>query len=128
MMDESRSVRVAIFGNEYSIRGEAQADYIRELARYVDGKMQEVARGTSQNIPLKVAILAAINLADEVFRLRAAKTAAEHSLAELAPAPTQLPLAPAPAAAPAESSQETVLAAEAVAALCAHIEEALKEE
>jgi cell division protein ZapA len=122
MTEESRSVRVRIFGSEYSIRGEAEAEYIRELARYVDGKMQEVARGTSLNVPLKVSILAAINLADEVFRLRAAKTEAERAVAAHATPPTQLPLTPP------EPAQETILAAEAVAALAAHIEEALKEE
>jgi cell division protein ZapA len=120
MTEESRAVRVHIFGSEYSIRGEADAEYIRELARYVDGKMQEVARSTSVNIPLKVSILAAINLADEVFRLRTAKAVADQALAEHTP--TQLPLTP-----PA-SPAETILAIEAVAALAAHIEDALKEE
>lgn len=72
-MDDHHSVRVTIFGHEYTIRGEADPDYIRELANYVDEKMKEIERNTSLNLPLKVSILAAINLADEIFRLRATR-------------------------------------------------------
>lgn len=139
MTEERNSVRVVIFGNEYSIRGEADGDYIRELARYVDAKMQEIARGTGMILPLKVSILAAINLADEVFRLRAAKAAAPE------PQPTQLPfpetLAPAaseasetgdpaqPAAPPPdEAPLENTIAAEAIEALAKHIASVLEEE
>jgi cell division protein ZapA len=108
-MEERHAVRVSIFGSEYTIRGEADGEYIRELARYVDGKMQEIARNTGLTIPLKVGILAAINLADEIYRLRAARKDQEN---------------------PAENMNEKPagVATEAIAALCAHIEEALQEE
>ncbi len=109
-MEERQSVKVNIFGNEYTIRGEADPEYIQELARYVDGKMRDIATGAHLSVPLKVCILAAVNLADEVFRLRAARTPKKA------------------AEAPILESKHTALAPEAISALAAHIDEALQEE
>jgi cell division protein ZapA len=111
-MEERPAVRVVIFGNEYTIRGEANADYIRELARYVDGKMQEIARNANLSIPLKVGILAAINLADEVFRLRAARADKPDLFAAEAAGGTETP---------------PNLDPDAILALAKHIEDALQE-
>jgi cell division protein ZapA len=115
-MEERPAVRVIIFGNEYTIRGEANADYIRELAHYVDGKMREISKNANLNIPLKVSILAAINLADEVFRLRAARIEKPEP-AETLPAEQALISAPIPSLDP-----------EAILALAKHIEDALQQE
>jgi len=64
------SVKVEIYGSEYRIRGDADPDYIQEIAHYVDSKMNEVTRETSLGSSLKVAILAALNIAGELFRER----------------------------------------------------------
>jgi len=56
---------VTIFGRTYHLRGGGQADYLTRLAGMVDGKMREVAMATGTADTLKVAILAALNLADE---------------------------------------------------------------
>jgi cell division protein ZapA len=120
LTEERPAVRVVIFGNEYTIRGEANADYIRELAHYVDGKMQEIARNANLAIPLKVSILAAINLADEVFRLRAAR----NDKPDL-PAPAEASTAEA---GDGEASPPPELASQAILALAKHIEEALNQE
>lgn len=64
------SVKVTIYGTEYPVRGEADPDYINEVAAYVDGKMKEVADTLSVKSTTKVAILAALNITDELFQLR----------------------------------------------------------
>ena len=64
------SVKVQIFGSEYRIRGDADAESIQEIAHYVDTKMGEVSEATSVSSALKVAILAALNIAGELFRER----------------------------------------------------------
>jgi len=58
-------VQVEIYGQSYNLRGEGEAGYIQNLASYVDGKMREVADATATVDSLKVAILAALNIADE---------------------------------------------------------------
>ncbi len=67
-MQEPESVTVSIFGKEYTLRGAADADYVREVAAFVDLRMNEVARGTSVASTARVAILAAVNIADELLR------------------------------------------------------------
>jgi cell division protein ZapA len=64
------SVKVEIHGAEYRIRGDADPEHIQEIAHYVDSKMREVSKETSLGSTLKVAILAALNIAGELFRER----------------------------------------------------------
>ncbi len=61
------SVKVEIYGSEYRIKGDADPDYIREIAHYVDSKMREVNDDAALGSSLKVAILAALNVAGELF-------------------------------------------------------------
>lgn len=61
-------VRVRIFGQEYGVKGDADADYIKKVAEYVDAKMRDVEETLASNSsPLKIAVLAALNLTDELF-------------------------------------------------------------
>lgn len=64
------SVQVEIFGQLYSIKGMEDHDYIRELAAFVDAKMKEVQKGTGTANPHRVAILTALTISDEFYRLR----------------------------------------------------------
>jgi cell division protein ZapA len=73
MTQENNVIRVTIYGTEYPVRGESDVEYIRQVAEYVDRKMNEVDRNTSAKSTLKVAILAALNIADELFREKAEK-------------------------------------------------------
>ncbi len=66
-------VKVQIFGSTYSIQGEADADYIIRLADYVNEKMKEVGGNLQSGNQLQVAILAALNIADEYFQIREIK-------------------------------------------------------
>lgn len=64
------SVEVYILGQKYTIKGDAPEQYIQELAGYVTGKIKEVSEHAPNITPLKASILAAINIADELHKLR----------------------------------------------------------
>jgi cell division protein ZapA len=61
---------VEIFGQTYSVRGDGDPNYLMELARLVDSRMREVAAQVATVDPMKIAILAALNIADEFSRYR----------------------------------------------------------
>lgn len=61
---------VTIYGRTYYLRGDGDGGYLQELADLVDVRMREVADATGTADTLKVAILAALNIADEVLRAR----------------------------------------------------------
>lgn len=67
-MTESSVTTVEIFGREYKIKGVADEAYILEVAKFVDEKMREVAQGTSLPSQDRIAILAALNIADQMFQ------------------------------------------------------------
>jgi cell division protein ZapA (FtsZ GTPase activity inhibitor) len=69
--DEKRNITVQIFGSEYPIAGAKDPAYVQSLARYVDNQMKDIAKGSSLLSSGKVAILAALNMADELFILKA---------------------------------------------------------
>jgi cell division protein ZapA len=73
MTEKKQSVKVNIFGEDYPIKGDANADYIREVAGYVDQKMKEVSERLSNKLPLRVAVLAAMSITDELFKERGDK-------------------------------------------------------
>jgi cell division protein ZapA len=64
------STSVEIFGQTYNVRGEGDPDYLAELARFVDSRMREVAAEVATIDTAKIAILAALNIADEFSRYR----------------------------------------------------------
>lgn len=68
---EMRSVRVHIFGEEHIIKGQASAEYIESLASLVDIRLEEVQKNNPLLPRHRVAILVAINLANELEKLRA---------------------------------------------------------
>jgi cell division protein ZapA len=69
-MEKNDSTTVEIFGQTYNVRGEGDPEYLSELARFVDGRMREVAGQVATVDPMKIAILAALNIADEFSRYR----------------------------------------------------------
>ena len=70
MEEKKQSVKVNIFGEDYPIKGDTDAFYIQEVAKYVDQKMKEVSEKLSNKLPLRVAVLAAMNITDELFKER----------------------------------------------------------
>ena len=63
------SVRVEIFDQAYNLRG-SDAEYILKLAEYVDGKMRAVSGQTKTVDTARLAVLAALNIADEYHLLK----------------------------------------------------------
>lgn len=74
---EGSLVPIVIFGQTYSVRADEDGSYIEELARYVDTKMRTLAESTGTADPLKVAVLAALNIADEFFKLEQGQKAGQ---------------------------------------------------
>lgn len=66
---QNASVRVEIFDQAYNLRG-SDPDYILKLAEYVDAKMRAVAEATNTIDTVRLAVLAALNIADEYHLLR----------------------------------------------------------
>ncbi len=69
-MDQSRVVNVEIHGQQYPIRSGLDPAYVAELAAYVDEKIRLASRESPAGDTLKLAVLAALNIADEYFRER----------------------------------------------------------
>src|SRR5271157_1047490 len=65
----NNAVRVEIFDQPYNLRG-SDAEYILKLAEYVDGKMRAVAEATNTIDTVRLAVLAALNIADEYHLLK----------------------------------------------------------
>jgi cell division protein ZapA len=69
MAEKDKLVQVEIFGQSYAVRGGNDPAYVEKLASYVDEQMKGVS-GTSGAVDsLRIAVLAALNIADERFRL-----------------------------------------------------------
>lgn len=66
----TRTTAVEIFGSVYHVRGREDGEYLQEVASLVDRKMREVAAKLATGDAGKVAILAALNLADELLQSR----------------------------------------------------------
>ena len=73
--DES-VVLVEVGGRRYPIRSDLDETYVTELARYVDRKIRTTAKHAHGADSLQVAVLAALNIADEYFRYRNRRPAA----------------------------------------------------
>jgi cell division protein ZapA len=68
--DKKQSIKVNIYGQEYPIKSEADATYVQQIAEYVDRKMKEVAEKVPARIHSQLAVLTALNIADELFKER----------------------------------------------------------
>lgn len=64
----TKSIEIEIYGHRYTITGEAEEDYIRRLAKHVDEQMRGVAQGMKTATFAKLALLAAINITDQLFQ------------------------------------------------------------
>ncbi len=80
----TRVVTVEIFGQRYAVKSDLDQVYIAELASHVDQKMRMASDELSSADSLRVAIIAALNLADELYRARTDGTGAEERVLEKA--------------------------------------------
>ena len=65
MENRPTAIQVEIFGQTYSVRAAGEAEYILDLAAFVDRKMREVAAHAPTVDSTKIAILTALNVSDE---------------------------------------------------------------
>jgi cell division protein ZapA len=66
----NQTIKVVIYNQTYSLRSDHDPAYVHDLAKYVDEKMNEIARASMTVDSLRVAILAALQLADELYSTR----------------------------------------------------------
>ena len=76
----TRVVHVDICGQRYAIRSDLDPQYIAELAAFVDDKMRLAARELASSDPTRIAVVAALNIVDELYRTRADASGTESRL------------------------------------------------
>ncbi len=77
-------VKVEIYDQPYTISGELDPDYVTQLANLVDEKMRGIARDTGTVDSVRVAVLAALAIADELESLRLEHGRRDNSVRERA--------------------------------------------
>lgn len=77
----SPTIKVEIYDQAYTVRSDGDPEYLKQLAEYVDERMREISSGTLTVDSRKVAILAALYIADELHRLRKVHEQADDQLA-----------------------------------------------
>jgi len=70
MANPQEAVRVEIFDQEYRVKGSLDPEYLEVLAKYVDGKMRSIATRSHTVDSVRVAVLAALNIADEYHQMK----------------------------------------------------------
>jgi cell division protein ZapA len=89
---KEKIIEIEVFGNKYRIcvKGEENEKYIGQLTAYIDQKMHEVASKSRSSDVAKISLLAALNIADELFvsenkieQLRVALDRLEAELAQI---------------------------------------------
>ena len=84
MSDEGRVIPVEIQGQRYPIRSSLDQEYVARLAAYVDERIRVAAETTPSGDALRFTVLAALNIADELFRRKDADAARSGALADRA--------------------------------------------
>src|SRR5438046_736237 len=77
----SPTIKVEIYDQAYTVRSDGDPQYLKELAEYVDLRMREISSGTLTVDSRKVAILAALYIADELHQLQKIHDQADEQLA-----------------------------------------------
>ena len=79
-MGEPKIVHVEVHGQSYPIRTELDAQYVEDLANFVEARMAMAAKSSPSSDAVGLAILTALNITDEFFRTRSALKASSGSL------------------------------------------------
>lgn len=67
---KERLVEIKVFGQTYTVKSDAEEEHIQAVAQYVNAKMEEVLKKTRSVSTLSVAILTALNIADDLLKER----------------------------------------------------------
>ena len=77
-------MKVEIYDQFYNVAGDLDPDYLQQLAKYVDVRMRQIARASGAVDSVKVAVLTALSIADELHSLRQSREENAESLRESA--------------------------------------------
>ena len=80
-MGEPRVVQIEVHGQKYPIRTELDARYVEELAQFVESRMALASKSSPSSDAVGLAILTALNITDEYFRMRSSASTSSGSLA-----------------------------------------------
>ncbi len=69
-MDGMEVVEIEILGRRYTLQSDRPASHVKQVASFVDGRLRELAGGSASAVQRDHAILAALNIASELFLLR----------------------------------------------------------
>ena len=69
-MSKERLVEIKVFGQVYTVKTDADEDHLQRVAQYVNEKIDEVVKNTKSVSSLNVAILTALNIADDLIKER----------------------------------------------------------
>jgi cell division protein ZapA len=81
-MADTTVIPITVQGQQYPIRTSLDPEYVQQLAAFVDEKMSAAAEQTPTSDSIRLAVLAALNIADELFRCRDATDQRNGRLAE----------------------------------------------
>jgi cell division protein ZapA len=73
-------MKIEIYNQSYNVSADENEEYIKQLAEFVDGRMRSVAEATRTVDSVRVAVLAALNIADELHALKKRQDALEGPL------------------------------------------------
>lgn len=76
----TKTIEVEVYGQRFSLQGEADEKYFHELAKYVDGQMRMLSQKMTTGTPTKLAILSAINIADQLFQQKRRRKGGEEDI------------------------------------------------
>ncbi len=77
MGEDRHSIEVSLLGSSFTIQSSYDPAYMAQVIGFLQGKIQEVQAGSSVKDNLKIALLAALNVVDELFRLKSRPEGAE---------------------------------------------------
>lgn len=83
MSDKRHTVKVSIVGEEYTIRSDETPEHTRAVARYVDNAIRQVLTASSVLETQRAAIMAALQITDELFKVQAAQQQLETGIEAL---------------------------------------------
>ena len=80
----AKTVKVQIYDQTYQVQGDFDEAYVAELAQYVDQQMRAIAQATGAVDSVRVAVLTALNIADELHSLRQRQAGTEGEIRQRA--------------------------------------------
>ncbi|MBA7495434.1 Cell division protein ZapA [subsurface metagenome] len=76
-------VKILIFDREYHLKAKEGEEYLKAIASYVDGKVKKIASSTNEKGREQISILACLNIADELYKLKEKNRKARERIRQL---------------------------------------------